>query len=255
MILIDSRAGNIRFRDQCKELQAYVQRIGVKADMTQLEFGDACFEGNGPKDPNTGAPTKILIGIERKQLGDMLNCIDDSRYVGHQRPGMLNMYGVSILMVEGVWKPDTTTGYMMEIIAAMTWRPFRYRTMAVRYNKLFRYLLGIQLGGTMVILSRDLEHTAYNICECYHYFQKKWDDHTSLLEMQKLNLPELRGRPTTVRQWAASLEGIGVKLSLEVEKVFKTPYNLAHADEEQWIQVPGVNSKMARKLVKIIRGW
>lgn len=237
MILVDSRIGS-------KELIPYIQRMGAKVQQSQLEFGDACFEGNGQDG-------RICIGIERKALSDMINCINDARYSAHQRPGMLSMYNHSILMVEGVWKPDTASGYMLELVRGISWRPFQRE----RYHKLFRYLLTLQFSGTCVIITRDIEHTAYNICECFHYFQKKWEDHTSLMETQKLNIPELRGKPSLVRRWASDLEGVGVKLSMEAEKVFKTPFELAEADESKWMQIEGISAKLARKITKSIRGW
>lgn len=240
MILIDSRVGS-------RELLPWVQRVGVTSQLGQLEYGDAAFEGNGPDG-------RVCIGIERKTLGDMLTCIDDARYSAHQRPGMLAMYQKSILMIEGVWKPESSTGYLMECVAQLTWRPYRYRARMVMYNKLFRYLLTIQLGGTVVIFTRDLEHTAFNICECFHYFSKRWEDHTSLMEVQKLNIPELRGKPSLVRRWASDLEGIGVKHSLEAEKIFKTPYKLAQSSEVDWLKIPGVGAKLARRLFKEIHG-
>jgi ERCC4-type nuclease len=225
----------------------YIQRTGVHALSQELEFGDACFEGNGPDG-------KIAIGIERKKIGDMLNCIDDARYAGHQRPGMLAMYNKSVLMLEGVWKPEPVTGYLMECVAQLTWRPYKYRSQVVRYNKLFRYLISIQLSGVIVITTRDVEQTAYNIVELYHYFGKPWDGHTSLLEIQKLNIPEMRGKPSLVRRWASDLDGIGVKHSMEAEKVFKTPYDLAKSDESDWLRIQGIGVGTAQNIVKQIHG-
>lgn len=247
MILLDSRSGSIVNRDAQRELQAYISRGGVKAEIGSLEFGDACFEANGPDG-------RMLVGIERKTVGDMLNCIDDARYSAHQRPGMKALYQVSMLMVEGVVKPDTATGYLMECIQTLTWRPYRYRSQMVRYSKLFRYLLSVQFAGTVVVHTRDVEHTAYNITECYHYFQKRWVDHTSLLETQKINIPDLRVEPSLVRKWAADLGGVGVKLSMDAERVFKTGYNLAKADETEWLQIPGVGVKRAQNIIQEVHG-
>ena len=240
MILIDGRTGS-------KELIPYLQRISmnVKIERANLEYGDACFEGHGPQGG-------ICVGIERKSLSDILNCIDDARFAAHQLPGMKAMYGYNIMMVEGVWKPDSVTGYLMECIRTLEWRPLRYRTQMTRYSKLFRFLLTLQVAGMSVIITRDMEHTAYNILECYQYFQKKWADHTSLLETQKLNMPSLTGRPSLVRRWASELDGIGVKHGMEAEKLFKTPFDLARSDESDWIKVPGVGAKLARSIVKQI---
>jgi ERCC4-type nuclease len=238
MILVDSRVGS-------REMLPFIQRFSCPSQIAELQFGDACFEGNGPLG-------KISMGIERKALSDMLNCIDDSRYAAFQKPGMKAMYERSILVIEGVWKPDTSSGYLLECVAALSWRPYKYRMQMVRYSKLFRYLLTVQLTGVIVICTRNIEETSYIICEMYHYFQKKWDDHTSMLETQKLNIPELRGRPSLMRRWAAELSGVGVKLSMAAEKSFDSAYKLANADEVDWVRVPGISVKLAREIYEEI---
>lgn len=242
MILVDPRVGS-------KDLLPHIQKIGTPCQLQTLEYGDACFEGNGPD------MSRVYIGVERKRVGDMLNCIDDARYAAHQRPGMQSMYNKDVLIIEGTWKPDVQSGYMMECVAALTWRPYRYRTQMVRYSKLFRYLLTIQLAGTMVISSRDAEQTAYNITELYAYFQKKWDDHVSLLEQQRLAIPTMNGKPTLVQKWAAAIEGIGPKLCMRAAEKFDSPIQLAKADEQDWMEIEGVGSKLAQKIVKTVNGW
>src|ERR1035441_2653948 len=87
MIYVDSRVGS-------KELFPIIQRIGVPCELTKLEYADACFEGRGPNGT-------IAIGVERKTLNDFLTCIEDARYVSHQRPGMAMMYTKSFLCLEG----------------------------------------------------------------------------------------------------------------------------------------------------------
>jgi ERCC4-type nuclease len=241
MILVDSRVGS-------REVLPFIQRLGINAQIAELQFGDMCFDGKGPDGT-------ITIGIERKTLGDFLNCIDDSHYAAHQKPGLSAMYSRDILMLEGTWKPDSASGYLMELIGTLAWRPYKYRTQMVRYSKLFRYLLSVQLSGTLVVQTRNIEETAYNTVEIYHYFQKKFEDHVSLLQTQKLNIPDLKVRPSLVRRWAAELEGIGVKHSLEAEDYFKTPIALAQADETDWLKLSGIGIKVARNLVKNIRGW
>lgn len=246
MILVDPRAGSGQ-ADRGGDLLPYIQALKIKASKSQLPYGDACFEGNGPKG-------RIGIGIERKRIGDMLNSIDDSRYAAFQKPGLKQFYDVDLLIVEGVWKPDTVSGYLMECVQALTWRPYRYRSQMVRYSKLFRYLLSVQLSGTPVIITRDIEQTAYNIVETYHYFQKKWEDHTSLLEVQKVAIPDMNCKPSLVRRWAADLDGVGVKLSQDAEQLFKTPIKLAQADETEWVRIKGVSVSKAQSIVREIWG-
>src|SRR5690242_3999861 len=235
MILIDPRAGSGQ-AERGGDLLPYIQALKIKAEKSQLPFGDACFEGNGPKG-------RIAVGVERKRLSDILNCIDDSRYAAHQKPGLKQLYQINVLIIEGVWKPDSATGYLMECISSLTWRPYRYRSQMTRYSKLFRYLLSVQLSGTPVIITRDIEHTAFNIVEMYHYFQKKWDDHTSLLEVQKIVIPDMNRRASLVRRWASDLDGIGVKMSQDAEKLFQSGYKLAMADETDWMKIKGIRSE------------
>ena len=46
------------------------------------------------------------------------------------------------------------------------------------------------------------------------------------------------------------MEGIGVKLSLDAERVFKKAGRLAAADETEWLKVPGVGVKTAQSIVR-----
>lgn len=246
MILVDPRVGSGR-ADRGGDLLPYIQSLKVKAEKAPLSFGDAAFEGFGPKGT-------IAVGIERKRLSDILNCVDDARFAGHQRVGMSQMYQFSILVIEGVWKPDTATGYLMECVQTLTWKPYRYRSQMVRYSKLFRYLLSIQLSGIPVIITRDIEHTAYNIVECYHYFQKKWEDHTSQLEIQKVAIPTLNGRPSLAMKWANALDGVGVKSGQDAAALFKTGIKLAQADEMEWMKIKGIGVQTAQSIVRQIWG-
>lgn len=244
MILVDSRVGSI-------ELKPHIRQCGVVVDDQMLEYGDAYFEGNGPKGT-------ISIGVERKTIQDMLNCIEDHRY-NAQRVGMNQMYDKSFLILEGQWAPSNgcipglSPGYLCEP-AKGGWRPFSRRAGAqpVLYAKLYRYLVSVQLSGVIVTQSKDMAHTAFNICELYRYFQKRWSDHTSLLEKQKLSIPTLESKPRLVRRWASEITDIGVKYGLEAERIFKTGYGLAMGQERDWMRIKGIGAKTAIQIVKEI---
>lgn len=241
MIFVDRRVGS-------KELIPIIRKIGVRVEESDLPFGDACFEGNGPDGT-------ITIGIERKTLHDMLHCIDDARYVG-QRLGMQRLYNKSYLMLEGCWKPHEQ-GFLMEgFNTGTSWGFCRYRSRQTMYSKLRRYLFSMGLGANppQVIYTRDMFQSAYDICECFHYFQKKWADHTSLLEVHTLAIPELSMRPSLTRRWAAQLKDIGVKYSIEAENLFRKPIKLAQSSESDWLRIPGIGVKTARQIIKEIWG-
>jgi ERCC4-type nuclease len=103
-----------------------------------------------------------------------------------------------------------------------------------------------------ITYSQDIAGTARNVVEHYKYFQKKWTEHKSMLEMQKLNLPCIDGRPSLARQWAAALTGIGPDLSERAAKHFGSGLALAVADESDWTEINGIARPTARKVIKEI---
>lgn len=236
---------------ESKELESLIRARGVPVQREPLVFGDVCFEGNGPHGT-------ILVGVELKKLHDILNCIDDARYSAHQRVGMAQMYRVSILNIQGYWRQHDTEDLLMEGFinkdGKLSWAYCRPAGRNVAYSKLRRYLFSVSLSGVHVTYTRDVVHTANDIIHWYWYFQKRWKDHTSLLEMQKLNIPTLNGKPTLVRRWAADLEGIGVKMSEDAARMFKTPIALASADETEWVRLPGVGVATAQAIWREVHG-
>jgi ERCC4-type nuclease len=236
---------------ESKELESLLRtRTHVPVSREKLLYGDVCFEGNGPHGT-------VLIGIELKKIHDMLTCIDDARYSAHQRTGMAQMYKVSILNIQGMWRPHDQSDLLMEghydKSGNLVWAYCRPAGRNVMYSKLRRYLFSVSLSGVHVTYTRDLMHTVQDILEWYWYFQKKWKDHTALLAMQKINIPTLTGKPSLVRRWAVQLDDIGVKLSDDAARVFKTPIALANADEIEWMRVSGVGVKTAQQIWRDIR--
>lgn len=233
------------------ELRDMIRRRGVPCDRSPLLFGDVCFEGNGPHGT-------MLIGIEMKKIHDMLNCIDDARFSAHQRTGMSQMYKVSILNIQGYWRAHDESGLLMEGFlnrdGELKWAYCRPAGRTVMYSKLRRYLFSVSLSGVHVTYTRDIVQTSIDIVEWYWYFQKRWKDHTALLEMQKLNIPSLTGKPPLVRRWAADLEGIGVKFSDDAAKLFKKPITLATSDEMDWLRIPGIGVPTAQSIWREIHG-
>lgn len=249
MILVDTFEDSDKNKRKNIDILTDIRRLGVKADAQPLAYGDYCFEGNGPNGT-------ISVGVERKTLHDMLNCIDDSRYSGHQRIGMKSMYTLSVLMVEGHWKPHDNTGYLMEgFSGGINYGYCKHNSSRILYAKLYRYLISVSLSGVIVDRSRDPFNTAYSICEWYHYFQKSWAQHTALRELPKVAVPTLNSRPSLTRKWAFDIEGIGAKKSEIAAQMFKTPIALANADEQEWLRVPGVGVKTAQEIVREVNGW
>jgi len=258
MILVDAATGSW-------ELQTLIQRQGIQCEKEHLHAADACFEGYGPEG-------MVMIGVERKKLPDALDCIDTGRLGGFQLPKMRQMYKFRFVMVEGVWRPDPRSGFLqtehVKPDGKVWWSDQRPGGKREMYHKLRRYLFSVTMAGAHVLYTRDITHTAYDITELYHWFQKQWRDHKSMETMytgkswdvqakqseELVMIPTIDRRPSLVRQWAADINGVGVKLSADAERVFKSPRDLANADEGDWVNVPGIGMKMASDIVRQIMG-
>ena len=249
MILVDIPRGaktSTQYKNQAS-LRTNIRSHGILCEHTPLQFGDAAFEGNGPDG-------RISVGIERKGLHDFLSCMEDASYTGHQRIGMKQMYTVSILIIEGMWRPREEDGMLMESRDGINWFVCRPNGKPIMYSRIRRALISIRYSGVSVNFTRNLLHTAYDICEEFHYHQKKWDDHLSLRATRKLAIPQLNHKPSLVRQWAVDIEDIGIKKSEAAEHIFRKPIKLATADETEWLQVPGIGVPTAIKIVREIHG-
>lgn len=247
MILIDSREEGPDKKKKNLDLIQHIRRQNIKVEDTYLPFADAAIEIHGPDGI-------ALVGVERKRLHDMLNCVEDARY-NAQRIGMKNEYPVSVLMIEGHWKPHDPDGFLMEgFNGGMTWGHMKPKGNRVLYSKLYRYLISVAMAGVIVQYSRDPFHTAFNLCEWHGWGTKKWDDHTALREIQKFALPTLNARPTLKQKWANAIDGIGVKKWPFVDRLFRSPLAMAQADESEWLKVPGVGVRTAQAIVKEIWG-
>lgn len=233
------------------EVVTVIRQRGIACQQQPLECSDFCFEGNGPLG-------RIGVGIERKRLHDMLACIEDARYTGHQRVLMKQAFDVSVLMIEGMWRPHTADGSLMEghldKWGRLGWTPVKYRHKPTAYAMLRRYLFSVALSGVIVCYTRDPEQTGYDVTEWFHYLQKPWKEHTGLLAMQRIAIPTLDRKPNLTRRWASALTDIGVELSDRAAQRFSRPISLAVADEEDWESIPGIGRATAQKIVKEIQG-
>lgn len=253
MILIDPRDGGKKLKSNEEGFSTsavrYLRSLGVFAEKCLLDSADLCFEGNGPDGT-------ITIGIERKSLHDMLACIEDGRY-NDQRRKMKKAYGVSILMVEGLWRAHED-GWLMQgwpNSNGVSWGYCRPRGRPILFSVLYNYLLSVAHSGVTVTYPADSYQLCCQVKAAYHYYQKRWKDHTAMLDMKTIALPtlELNG-PSLVRKWAADIDAIGTKRSMQAERLFKKPIKLATADEMAWLGIDGISPAMATRIVRQIHG-
>src|SRR5678815_3604799 len=123
MIYVAHEKGSVELIPQLQKIAG--PAIGVEKE--HLPAADFCFEGNGPNGP-------VTVGIERKTLHDMLNCIEDNRY-NDQRIRMKQLYDIQVLMVEGHWRPHKPEGYLMEGFSdGLSWGYAKHRSQRTLYS-------------------------------------------------------------------------------------------------------------------------
>lgn len=230
MISVDRRTGSA-------ELYTPLQRFKVPVQLDTLTFGDLAFVGNGKAG-------EVLVGVERKRIRDLLDSFTSGRLSGHQLPGLVEMYAYRWLVVEGPYRP-TEDGYI-EIPRGGTWEKVR-----LKYAALEAYLLTLELkGGVALRRTYTIDETCAWVAQLYHWWTaKEWKEHRSHLALHQTSEVAAWTKPNLVHRIAAVLPGID-ETAVMVARTFKTPLEMAIADEADWRRVPGIGKVKARQLVE-----
>lgn len=239
---VDTRAGS-------GPLIPLLQRRGVKdVEPATLYAGDIAIDGNGPE----GRP--ISVGIEYKKLGDMLQCIDNGRFVGHQLPAMLDTYEVPILLVEGIWR-ERSDG-ILEVPTGPTWKPIRTGAGSAMASTLVGFLLTMELKVGIRVMRTGT--TSQTVDWLYHmnrwWTSKEWEEHRAHLAFDNSQALALISRPSLVRRVAGQLPGVGMGRSGPVARRFSSCVDMVLASESEWQEIEGIGKGTARKVVAALNG-
>lgn len=226
----------------------------LSVERTRLEFGDACFEGCGPKGP-------ALVGIERKHLADVAASMQNRRLAGHQLRGMWQHFDYCYLVVEDLWRPDSTGG--IEINRNGKWYPFFAFGSGVNFRQLDSFLNSLEIRGNLVVVrSCSMRETAAIYASRYMWWKKRWDDHHSHEEIYSPG-PEVsfrRGKahiataqPGVLEKVAAQLPGIDRK-AWDVARRFGSVEAMTQATVKEWMEIPGIGKGIATQVVAALKG-
>lgn len=246
MLYIDSRVGSAEFAGS-------FSNFGIPTCLENLPFGDFSFIGNGPAGEGT-----ISVGIERKTLSDILTCMRDGRFSGHQLPGLLDNFHRVILLVEGRYRPNPEDG-ILEESRNNQWFPVRGRFM---YRELSAFLVTMEeMCNVRVVRTWDKKETVFQIVTWYKWYQKKWEDHTGHLILHKRTIGQTDGVPgvklipaSLVRKVASCIDSISDVKSARVEEKFQSVFDMVNADISVWMQLKGIGKKTATDIFNKLRG-
>lgn len=221
MLLIDDRAGS-------KELATPLQKLGLPVELTRLEFGDVAFIGRGEK----GAD--VSIGIEFKQLGELVSSFRSERLQGFQLIGMRDTYDYSYLFFEGSWLYDKQG--LLQRRSKTTGKPVPLGGQMTISELLKRVFVMHLRGGLNPWPTTSRQDTLSSIRDLYRVWtDKSIDQHKSHIGMYVA--PGLVPM-SDVRRTFSTFPGIGRAASLAVDQYFGG--NLARATSasiEDWSNI------------------
>jgi ERCC4-type nuclease len=159
-------------------------RCGLSTQLGRMPFGDIRFLGSGPE----GMP--VTVGIEVKSIHDILHCITDGRFAGHQLPGMMATYEQPWLLVQGQWRARRQDGLLQYLSPSYQWRDAHVGSRKFMYRDLMAWMLTVRTKvGIEVEYVADWEHAAIWIASLYAWWTRGkrmagedkvgWDTHTS----------------------------------------------------------------------------
>jgi ERCC4-type nuclease len=224
VIQIDRRVGSVELADYFPPEQH---------EIVELEFADFAFDGCGPEG-------LVRVGIERKQIQDLVDSIKTNRLWSHQIPGMLKLYDFNYLVVEGVFKPQPD--YLMVPIGRR-WLKFHMGT-----KVLDPFLADVEtLAGFMVRQTLGKKQTAQLVMHLYKWWQKPFEEHGQFGPYQRrVRLPASCTNGALVYKVARVLPGIGVKKGDLVREHFASVLQMVNAAEEDWTTITDIGPKTAR---------
>jgi len=249
MILVDPRTGS-------RELLDGLRNLGADARIADGELASD-FEFTG-----CGADGTILVGVERKTIQDLVNSMRDHRLAGSQLIGMTQTYDEIYVLVEGIWRRQRESG-MVEYRNG-GWHTIRGQ---VRYSEVDSFLCSLEATtrdwtNLHVWRTQDQEETCAAVVDRFHWWQKPWEEHTSVSRSIYAPVPQrprkgtkaaMRHDPTLLEKWLADLPGIDSRW-LDLAPHFRSARDMANADVERWLGIKGmrIGQKTAENIVQAV---
>ena len=243
MILLDPRIGS-------KHLAEHFDALSVPYELTHLEFGDAAFLGNG----ESGT---VSVGVEVKNILDLVNSMASGRLAGHQIPGLLDRYGSNVwLIVEGSYRAKKGSG-LLEVPKGVGWCPLSLGPRPVFAADVENFLTTLEVqAGLKVRKTHSERETAAVIGLLHGWWSRPYGEHRSLKTIHRPSVP-IRLKQTDavtsqIQRLAVGLPGVGYERSWAIADHFSSPVGMALAGTGEWQLIPGIGRTGADR---IVRAW
>jgi ERCC4-type nuclease len=236
VITVDRRIGSA-------DLERPLKKLGCQVKVATLPFGDFSFYSHESYGP-------CHVGIERKRVDEICQAITDTRFTGHQLPGMLKTYDVRILLVEGRYWPAPNSGLLM-----INGREAGFTRRRYMYSEIEHFLMSMRnKAGLWVDKTSSPADTAWWVHTCYTWYQKPKDQHKSVYAINEVKPDSaILDERTLLRKLAAQLPGIGWTRSKAVEQHFGSVHKMFTARVADWTAIEGIGEGIARQVVRACR--
>jgi ERCC4-type nuclease len=206
----------------------------------------------------------LLVGVERKKVGDLCQCINDGRLMHQAQVAKENGIDVFCVIVEGRIRSNPDDG----LLEVPVWKPYvnvagfhkqREEWVPVKptmtYSRLVQFLYELTyLADIQVLRTENVTETASAIRALWDFHQKRPDEHQSLHKIFKRPPPTVNlVRPSLIRRISSELEGIGWEKSRAVESHFGSVLDMTQASIKDWQLIPGIGKIIATRVYGSIR--
>lgn len=247
MVIVDDRGGSLGLEGAKKRLN-HLRSRGVDADLGRLDFGDYGIAGNGP-DGST-----VMVGVELKTTRDIINSLRSNRLMGHQVPGMVEMYGTRIwLLTEGIWREGQSGDFEAYL---GSWQTFSAGSRHIQMQDIESWILSTITAGGMTYWHCPLQtDTARFIRNLNHWWcDKTYAEHRSHEVIYRQ--PPDRAMFTTPSDFVVMVSGIpkvGWTRALAIEKAADGDFDALMAwDAKALQQVEGVGKGIADVILRTL---
>jgi ERCC4-type nuclease len=244
-LLLDKRVGSV-------DLMSLLRRQGLPVRLAMLRSADVAFDGDGPSGP-------VRIGIELKNVNDLIQSFVNKRLIGGQIPKMVRQYKICYLVVQGLIR-------LGDDGLILTWRPSHKEWVPTRtrmtYAALSRLLCTLEeKAGFRVRRTTARAETAQVVSDIYRWWGKPWSAHKAHLAYDESfrNPPDLNmfsaDRAPLCERWAKELTGVGWVLAKRVSAHYDhDARDMVSAGPKSWLKIEGIGPKLCASIMKEIHG-
>lgn len=242
MIYLDPRVGS-------GHLEEPLRKAGLAVTVQRMKSGDIAWHGNYRGEA-------AWIGVEVKNVSDLVSSITTKRLTAGQIPKMLSAYDVIYLVILGRMKPSPTGAIMtgrwgkwFEPPTYLSWRAWR------KMECTFRHVVGLHI----VYLEDEKDLCEWVAAES-SWFEEPWTSHKSHIQVKQLpkTLPNgdqwLPRELSPVELVANVMPDMGIEIARRVARKFRSPQEMCDASVDLWKTVKGIGDKTAKKAFLWLRG-